>query len=125
MRARTISYRGRVRSVFKAGEDDAVEENILAQMRAYEDFIDQDSDADDDDKPAAAASPEEAKKSRLADEKRGGKKARWVFVEWKKEDEPGFCMNMLAPKRYSPKKQPMKGGLCHWRVFRAKEEAEG
>ena len=125
LRARTISYRGRVRSVFKAGEDDAVEENILAQMRAYEDFIDQDSDADDDDKPAAAASPEEAKKSRLADEKRGGKKARWVFVEWKKEDEPGFCMNMLAPKRYSPKKQPMKGGLCHWRVFRAKEEAEG
>ena len=51
--------------------------------------------------------------------------AEWYNAPWKKEDEPGFCMNMLAPKRYSPKKQPMKGGLCHWRVFRAKEEAEG
>jgi hypothetical protein len=34
-------------------------------------------------------------------------------------------MNMLVPKRYSPEKKPMKGGFCHWRVFRAKEEAEG
>ena len=59
------------------------------------------------------------------DEKAGGENGRWVYVEWGKSDEPGYCMNMLSPETYSVKQKRKKKGLQHWRAFREREEEEG
>ena len=106
-------------------EGDAVAKEILRQCRLREEFVKTDAGAVDDAKPEAAASAESVARTRAVDEKAGGKNGRWVYVEWGKSDEPGYCMNMFSPETYSVKQKRKKKGLQHWRAFREREEEEG
>ena len=122
---RLHGYQGIVEHVYGPDEGDAVAKEILRQCRLREEFVRTDAGAVDDAKPEAAASAESVARTRAVDEKAGGKNGRWVYVEWGKSDEPGYCMNMFSPETYSVKQKRKKKGLQHWRAFREREEEEG